>query len=274
MSGIARAFSTTPYRNRQDTIPSFNTSSNEELNEILTEIRQKHLIPAYVSDSARNMMFSSKHREYLGQNPLKVDAGGQEVELKPINRYEVRARANLLIKAVNLMAKEGGAEWDNLPALLTGLSHGNHTTRKKSQAKLARLAIRGGRFDVIMKCLAQVESTGLSLEHKEVLDEAVWGLHTMAREGGWSKDTTAKAIKNAQMLVTQLESKRHGATSEIRPDDPRIRPDVLGLLLELSAVYADKHQGGKDLTGSVYSYAERLLSNIGASEKVSLQQLY
>ena len=269
-TSISRSLSVTPSRYRLDAIPSFNESSNARLNEVFTEIREKHLFPAYAPESARKMMYRAKTREYLSLNPVQVEIGGEEVEVKPIDRYQVRARAKLLIEAIELMAETGGAEWDNLHPLLTGLTYGQHVTRKNSQGKLTRLVIKGDRFDVLMKCLTQAEHTGLSLEHKQVLDEAVWGLHAMARESGWREDATRRAMKNAQVLVKQLESQRHGATPEVREDDPRIRPDVLGLLLELSAVYADKYQDGKDVQGSVRSYAERLLSNIDASEKASL----
>ena len=68
----------------------------------------------------------------------------------------------------------------------------------------------------------------------------------------------------------QLEDTEHGTGKFVHSGDPRRRPEVLSVFLELAAVYAYKYQGAKDLDGKVKAYAERLLSNIEGAERVSV----
>ena len=140
--------------------------------------------------------------------------------------------------------------------------------REKQVDKIVRSAVEMGGLGTILQCLHQAHNTGMTLKRDEVLNGVVWGLHDMAQRGGWSEKATAKAIKDANEVAMQLESEEHGSGKVLRADDPRKRPDVLGVYLELTAVYAYKHQNGKDVDGKVRAYTERLLANIEGAEQV------
>lgn len=124
-----------------------------------------------------------------------------------------------------------------------------------------------GQFGIILQCLKVANNTGLTLRDPETLEATIWGLRQIADQQDWSEEATATAIKHANEVASQLESEAHGTGKRIRKDDPRRDPFVLGVFLELAAVYAWRFKGGKDVDGKVKVFAERLLFNVGEEEK-------
>ncbi|TKA78137.1 hypothetical protein B0A55_02730 [Friedmanniomyces simplex] len=129
--------------------------------------------------------------------------------------------------------------------------------------RVVRKASNAGRLGSIIQCLQQVEHTGLTLKDDVVLSNVVWALHDLAQRDAWSAEATEKATKWANVVSMLLETGEHGGGKTTRVGDARRRPEVIGLFLELAAVQAYKHQGGKDVDGKVKMYTERLLACIG-----------
>ncbi len=111
------------------------------------------------------------------------------------------------------------------------------------------------------------------MKHQEVLEAVMWAVRELGRgaEGGWPKEGLEKAIKDANELAMCLEDEDHGSGRNLQPGDPRTRPEVLAVFLELVAVYAVKYMDPRDAGDRVRVYVERLLGNIEGVEMVLYQ---
>ena len=200
--------------------------------------------------------------------------GEEDIPLQWIDRRsEIPNRSKLFNKIVKLMKTGEKSDWNNLPALLAGMKKAKKEPNDRQLGKIVRLAVNSGRFGTILQCLHQAHNTGMTLKKPEVLSNVIWGLHQIAQDDSWSEAATSKAIRDANEVAMQLEDEEHGTGKSVVRGDPRRRPEVLSVFLELSAVYAWKFQDKKDVDGKVRAYAERLLGNIWGAEKVRTLKL-
>ena len=262
-----RAFSYTPSKRRG--LPTFTETSQPELDDVLLTLRKKHWLPAALSNRERNLIFKPKHKKLIEDNPTVVTIGDEDFKLEWTDRInDIPSRHHLLPEAIRLMAKGEGRDWNNLPALLTGLRGAKMMPAHTAMAKIIYEATSSGRFGIILQCLHQAHNTGMTMKKDQVLNAVMWSLHHIAQNDEWSEAATAKAIKDANEVASQLEDEEHGTGKYVQANDPRMRPYVLGTFLELASVNAYKFQDRKDLDGKVRAYSERLLSNMEGHEKV------
>lgn len=194
----------------------------------------------------------------LKSDPVFVDIDGEEFELEHIDRTkDVPNTVKSLFAAVDLMQTK--ADWDNLPLLLQGLHGANRKLKPRHAARIVRKACLAGRHDVALECARRVATTGLSLHDPEIVTELMWQLQKKAADADWSEKQTKQALGWAEMVADMLEDPRHAGSRVVSYIDPRTLPEVIAVLLQLSAVRASKHLAGKDEDGKVARYAERLL---------------
>ncbi|KAK4621695.1 hypothetical protein CLAFUW4_07598 [Fulvia fulva] len=258
-----RSFSSTTSRQRGN-LPSFHESSHEELQNVLSSVREKYFIPAYMHKQEHKLVTKQKFRQQLIDNPQTAIVGGEEITLQPINPREGWPhRRSIVAKAINGIINGETKDWLNLPMLLQGLNEGVKKAASDSlMEKIVRKAFQAKQLGVVIGCLHQAEQTGMTLKSDPVLRAFLAGLHDLAQESGWNKGALERALRDAKVISQLLESKKHGTEGTVRKDDPRIRPEVLGVFLELASVYAWKYDGKRDTEGLVKAYAERLLSNL------------
>jgi hypothetical protein len=103
----------------------------------------------------------------------------------------------------------------------------------------------------------------MTLKRDEVLRNVIWGLHSQAQRHNWSASAVHKGLAEARQLALMLEAEEHGTGKVLARDDPRQRPEIIGVFLELAAVNAYKHEGKTDKSGVLAAYTTRLLSCIG-----------
>lgn len=219
----------------------------------------------------QKLVLSPNYKTYLEENPQTITLGDEDIPLKWIDkRTEIPNRVRLLKKALELMRNGEKRDWNNLPPLLAGLTAVNKTPQDRQLAKMIRLASESGKFGTILACLHQADRTGMTMKKDEVLNGVMWAIRELGRgeDGEWSKEALEKAIKDANEVGKQLEDKKHGSGSFLKENDPRRRPEVLSVFLELVAVYSYKFQDGKDVDGKVRTLTERLLGNIQGAEAV------
>lgn len=262
-----RAFSSTT--GRKAGIPTFHESSNPELSEILASMRSEYFVPAWLNSAERKLIYKTKYKQLLEENPQTVEIGGEKIDLEWVDRAkDIPDRKKSVLKAIKLMARGEPREWNNLPALLTGLKKCKATPGKDQMEHIIRLANASGRFGILLQCLHQAHNTGMTMKRREVLNGMILGLHHTAQSNDWSKEGTEKAIREANEIALQLESEEHSSGRVLEPSDARRKPELLGLFLELASVHAWKFQDGKDADGKVRAYAERLLYNLDGAEQV------
>ncbi|TKA29508.1 hypothetical protein B0A50_03521 [Salinomyces thailandicus] len=255
-----RTLSSTTARRKHHGIPTFFETPQPDLNAVLTALRTTHFIPAALHAPDRRLILGKKNKQQLADNPTTVSIAGEEIPLQWLDRTrDIPNRTTLFHRAVSLMAAED--HWRNLPVLLTGLNNAGLTLPPHTLSKAVRKALVAGRIGLVLQCLEQTSHTGVSLANEEVLQSLLAALHTSAQTGEYSESATRAACKSATHLSHLLENPAHNSKGASLRDqtDPRFRPEVLAVPLELVSIYAYKHTGGQDPTGAVKTLTTRLL---------------
>jgi hypothetical protein len=170
------------------------------------------------------------------------------------------------LKALSLI--EENNEWRQLPSLLEGLHKARPQPDLALQEKILRKLQLNDQFPVILRSLRRSAATGLTLKNDAVLNQVLNALRETASLENWGKSRLEKALKQADDLAELLESADHGSGRKLSPNDPRTRPAVIGLFLELHAVYAQQYQNGQDVSGKVKAYATRFMATFDQSHQV------
>lgn len=249
-------------------MPSFPETSSPQLDEVLLQLRTKHFIPAYLNKRQRHLIFGDKFKTELQNNPAYATLGDEEIALVHIDRTrEIPARKPLVLQALGLI--EENDEWNQLPSLLEGLHKAHPDSDPALQEKILRKLQQADQFSVILRCLRRSETTGLTLKKDAVLNRVLLALRETALGEKWEQERLEKALRHADELAELLESAQHGTMRQLSPNDPRTRPAVIGLFLELHAVYASQYQGGQDVKGKVRAYAQRFMACFDHANQVS-----
>jgi hypothetical protein len=237
---------------------------------VLAAMRDKHFIPAYLRKPERKMIYGTKYKQQLTDNPQQTQLGDEVITLQWLDRRkDIPNRTKLFHQSIELMAEGEAKDWNNLPALLTGMKATRAKLSSEQMGKVVRKAAENGKMGVVIQCLQQAQNTGLTLREEDVLYNVIWALHLHAQEAEWSEEATAKALRWAEEVGSLLETSEH-RVGMVRKGvkDVRRRAEVIGIFLELAAVQAHLHKGGKDVGGKVKMYAGRLLASIGDQAQV------
>lgn len=222
-------------------------------------------MPAFLNKREQKLIFSPKQKNYLKENPTTVELGGEEIELQWMNRLTDRpARQKLIKQALDaIFESNDGKDWRNLEKLLQALKEVHKKPlAEKLQDKIVRKAFDRGQINTVLQILQHVDRTGMSLKSGLVLRTLVMGLRDSAQKSGWEREHLRLSLERLEKVKELLESEDHGAGGIVRKTDPRRSPFVLGVQLELVAIYAFKHNAGVDSNDTVSRYADRLLSTI------------
>lgn len=253
-------------------LPQFDETSNEELDNVLSELRNKHFVPAYLNNRQRNLIFKEKYKTELENAPAYATLGGEDIKLEHIDRIrDVTGYRNLVNNAISYAQEP--EDWAQLPAVLEGLHTAKQTVKGHLLAKLVRKTVEAGQARVFIRCLHRAEKTGVTLkDNDEILQYILWGIHHQAQTGGWVEKNVQKAARLSSEVAQLLEDERHGTGRHLSENDPRTRPQVIGVFLELAAVNAYRYTGRNDADGSVKKYAERLMANFQGGQLVSIHK--
>ena len=250
-------------------IPQFQRTSQPELDTILSDLRTKHFIPGYLDPPTRRLIFGRAGRKTLEDNPQTVEIGSETVQLQWMNRTkDIPNRTKLIRQAVGLMERGGNkSDWANLPGILVALKHMKAVPDEVLMETIVRRAINSGQVAVVVRCLQQSRHTGMTLRRPEILRLVVFGLHDHAQRGEWGFESVKDALGLARNVSNMLESEVHGNGSRLLANDPRRKPEILGVFLELAAVNAQLYQDGQDRGDAVKAYTSRLLSCLDEHSK-------
>jgi len=217
-------------------------------------------LPAHLGKKQRDLIRKPKYKDLLATEPVTAMLFGEKFTLEHINsRKDVPSARKALFDAVKLMQEK--KDWDNLPNLLQGLRHTGFKTQSLDiKEKVVRKATQAGRQEVILECLRRVADTGMSMNEPEFAATVLLSMHRKAMDSDWHEHQTAKALSWAEMVVALMEHPQHAGNRKLDGEnDPRLQPDVIGILLDLAAVRAVKHSESRDIDGKVAEYAVRLL---------------
>ena len=240
-------------------MPTFTETSSLELDNLLSLLRRKVMLPAHLSKTQQDLIHNPKNIRQLSAEPVTTEIAGEEFQLEHIDiSKDVPPARKSLIEAINLMKEK--RDWDNLPSILAGFKKAKVRLFPYDYNKIVRKAGLAGRCDVLLECVRRVSDTGFRLKHGEMVSELMWQIQKKAVESDWDRKQTEKSLSWAEMITVFMEDPKHSGGRVVdRKDDPRAWPGVIGIVLELAAVRAARYLDGKDEDGKVAVYAERLL---------------
>lgn len=196
----------------------------------------------------------------LLSDPVEVEIDGETFGLQHLNRtVDEPSSTKGLFEAAALMQNK--TDFDNLPRLLEGYRQIGRKLKLYSKIKLIKLAGRKEQIGVILECARRGKTTNFTLTHPGVVKELMSWIQGKALASNWTPKQTAQALRWAEIVSGLLEEPTH-RPSNSHSDVPDVRalPELLGVMLELSAVRAVQHLNGKDEDGKVVKYAERLMA--------------
>ena len=239
----------------------FTPTSNPELDDLLSTMRNKIFLPSHLSKSQQDLIYLDKHQRMLTIEPVFATIQGEKFQLEHIDRVkDVPSGKGGLMNAMELMREE--KDWDNLPSILIGLKDAKRKITTVNWTQITRKAGSAGRPDVILECARRVSDTSFKLAAPELVAEVMWQLQNRAFNSDWAAKETKQALAWAEMVSELLEDKRHAGGKVVDPkQDVRVRPEVIGVLLQLSAVWATRYYDGEDRDGKVAQYTARLLGS-------------
>ena len=154
-----------------------------------------------------------------------------------------------------------GKDFDTLPGILEGYKLAKRNVTDAMKEKMIRKCSQVGKGGLIMKCIQEVDKTGIKLDSLSVARCVMLISVYRAIESEWSKAGLEKASRFAESILNMLEDPQH-VVSKGTPKhlDPRIHPDILGVVLSSFATRAVRLQTAQDHDGKVAKYAQRMLS--------------
>ena len=207
------------------------------------------------------MMRRPKFTEQLSSDPVTVDIGEEKVELFHFDPTIDAPNINKsLISIVRLMKEK--RDWQILPDFLEELHKAKHRLKPHQWEFIVRRANHLGMQGAITTCIIRAHKTGLVLRSPELVRQVMWGGYLLMRQGDWTEEAINIALAYTERIARLLDSPSHCGQGVPRVKDPRIQSDIIGLLLLLAAVRADRHHGGRDEDGKVAKYSERLKASI------------
>lgn len=155
-------------------------------------------------------------------------------------------------------------DWETLPNLIQGTKTVTGTSSPvwKTLRKTVILKLgNAGRQNILLELVRRGSDTGFTMSSREFSKHIFMCFGRKAYENDFDEAHTEKALLYAEQAAALMENPEHaGNTSLAGDNDPRLSPEIMGILLELAAVRASKHLGGKDKGGKVASYTEKLLN--------------
>ncbi|EAW12679.1 uncharacterized protein ACLA_011060 [Aspergillus clavatus NRRL 1] len=244
-------------RSYSKNVPSFPPTSSAELDQALNRFREELFIPFGLNTEQRRLMFRQKYADKLEQEPVTVYVGESDepFHLRPMDPQS-RPSKKEIKDVISLMKTK--KDWQNLLPFLAGLRMSHRTIETERWEWLVRKAGEADALGIILECAKQTSRTGLRLNNVGIVQRIFFELHRKAQMGEFKDPAVSKALSLAKQFVALMEAPEHMERNI--EQDPKRKPFVVGTLLELSAARAVNEFGGKDETGDVLTYAQRLLA--------------
>lgn len=185
---------------------------------------------------------------------VNVRGREEQVRLKPMS-IEDQPSTEDFKTAVTSMSTY--SDWCNLLPLLCGMKDSKRGLQAHRLEWVIRKACEAGKHGVILECAKQSARTGLELREVEVVRTLFQGFHDAAHKSNFGRATVERSLKQAKQATSLIGLPNKKGVS-IKEDATR-QPDIIGVLLELSASHALQASEGKDEDGEVASYARRTL---------------
>lgn len=237
---------------------------------MLQELRDKVILPNYLSKRQCNLIFKNRHMKFLEIEPVVAKIGEEEFRLQHIDiKNNVPPVKDSLRKAMDLMKDR--PDWENLVGLLEGFHKARETSKELwvNNVVVRRLG-EAGRQDILLECLRQASQTGMRLRTVGTTHLVLGAISKKAIESKWDATETEKALRWSEQVLDLLEDPKHYPIEASPLIESRRRPEIIGQVLQLAAVKASKHQDGKDLDGKVEQLSRKVLDCYSNTDKANV----
>lgn len=216
----------------------FSESDNLDLNKTLGQIQEKIILPAFLPEKQRRLVFDPKMASRLKENPIVIEVEGLEHRFSTIDRTkDIRGSKALLAEALHNMHSK--ADWQNLEPLLAGMRKAGIKFHLRHWGKIIRLAGQNGQIYTVIECAKQADETGLLLNKLELAVSTLTLINEKIATSGNDAGQAAQALTWAKIVLDLLQRHPHdhGRLHRTRP--------VRGLILYTwaSAIVAKQQTG-------------------------------
>ncbi|KAI1021656.1 hypothetical protein LB504_012895 [Fusarium proliferatum] len=222
----------------------FAETKNPQLNEILTEIQEKIILPAHLPEKARKLVFDPKKSDYIQRNPVTIEVDGLEHTFKTIDRFNgIPNSMKAFAEATKLMKTK--EEWDNISTLLAGYKKAGIKLKRWHADAVTRRAGHNRQPYVVIECAQQVEKTGLSLQRDSTVILLLGSINRKIISPKGEESETQQALKWNKMVWDIIQRPEHLAKNTPPRRQPHMNPVIRGMILfsQASAVKEQQAAG-------------------------------
>ncbi|KAI1828356.1 hypothetical protein F4861DRAFT_489784 [Xylaria intraflava] len=259
-----RSFTSTHQRNAQ--IVHFNPTSSQALDDLLSEIRYKIILPSYLPIDQRKKIYALKWERKLQSDPIVMELDGEIIKFRHENLMTaIPNTQKSLLAAVSQF--ETAADFENLKPLLEGIVHAGRNIKPHVHSKIIRLLGQKGQIYHIIDCARCVRRSGFKLDNSEKVNMTLHYVQMRAPEAGWERGVTSKAFRWAEMVVDMLHDDLHRPNTPTDGTSPvpgaialACDPFILAAPLHLGAVLVTQHEAGEDVLTKVRKFAQSVVA--------------
>ncbi|KAI4089124.1 MAG: hypothetical protein LQ344_005603 [Seirophora lacunosa] len=257
-----RTFTTSPARRKHGGLPTFTPTSSPALDALLSTFRTNVFLPAHLLSLQKSLLYRARNHRLLTnpEEPATVKLGNEVHQLHPLNHITDEPNTRRSIAEALALMREP-RDWLNVIPFLEGLRQSGRKVRGWQAEKMARRMGERGAQGVLMEVLRRVDGTGVRLGDLKVCREVMWGGVGRCVQSAWSEEGVREAERWMETWWGMLDEDRH-VNKEARKSgrDPKLSPDVVGLLLWVRAVRRLLFGEGKDEGGKVKAAAEMVMA--------------
>ncbi|KAL8719337.1 MAG: hypothetical protein Q9225_003658, partial [Loekoesia sp. 1 TL-2023] len=243
-------------------LPTFTPTSSPELDALLSTFRTNVFLPAQLLAPQQSLVYKIKNHRLLTnpEEPATVKLGNEVHQLKPLNHITDEPGTQKSLKEIVDLMRDG-RDWMNMVALLRGLRLSGRKVKGHHIQKIVRKMAETGNQGVLTSMLMGVNNTGVKLWGVGICREVFWGGVLKCVQSGWSEEGVREAEKLMETWWDMLSEERH-VDKEINKlsGDPKLWPDIIGLVLWVRAVRSVLFEEKKDEDGKVKRAAEMVVA--------------
>jgi hypothetical protein len=222
----------------------FAETENPELNKILIDVQEKIILPAYLPEAQRKIVYNPSKSDYIRRNPVVIELDGLEHTFSTIDiKKDIPNSKKALTQATKIMQTKD--EWDNIATFLAGYKKAGIKLDRTHYSSLIRRACAAQQEYSIIECAKQVDKTGLSLQYDSsillLMSSVNQKIYSSTREEG----DTLQALKWNRLVWDLIQRPEHQRKGSGPRGLPHSNPVVRGTLLfsQAHAIQAQQAAG-------------------------------
>lgn len=225
---------------------------------MLAKFKDNVFVPKHVGEAHRRLLWKPTAAERLRNETITVNLGNgidENYRLKPLNSKD-EPKTRDLKTVVRLMKTD--EDYKNFVPFFVGMHEAGRHIRLEEWEWVTRHLGQAGYQHILVACAKQAKKTGYSLAPHSVARGFFQNFHTAAVACEFKGEELERILKSAVLCTFLFNQEEHTPRGTL---SPQRLPDIIGVLLELSAARSIDAFEAKDFDDNiVHGYAEKLLS--------------